>query len=59
MRYAVLGYASLFLVAVKCRRCGPFMDRAGAFEWQGQEERSVYFLFMYTTLPFACVCSFL
>ena len=21
-------------VAVECRRCGPFMDSVGAFEWQ-------------------------
>jgi hypothetical protein len=33
------------------------MGSAGAFEWQGQECRGVYFLFMFTTLPFACVCS--
>jgi hypothetical protein len=53
----MLTYSSLSLVVVECRRCGPFMDRAGAFEWERQECRGVYFLFMYTTLLFACVYS--
>ena len=53
----MLAYASRSLVAVECRRGGPFMARGGAFEWQGQEGRSVSFLFMDTTLPFACVYS--
>jgi hypothetical protein len=33
------------------------MGSAGTFEWQGQEGRSVSFLFMCLMLPFACVCS--
>lgn len=53
----MLAYASRSLVAVECRRGGPFMARGGAFEWQGQEGRGVSFLFMDTTLPFACVYS--
>ena len=46
-------------IALECRRCEPFMGSAGAFEWQGQSCHGVYFLFMFTTLPFACVCSLL
>jgi hypothetical protein len=51
----MLAYASRSLDAGECRRWGPFMARAGAFEWQGHEGHGVYFLFMATTLPFACV----
>jgi hypothetical protein len=47
--------ASPSLVAVECKRYGPFMGRAGAFEWSGHAGRGVDFLFMGTPLPFACV----
>jgi hypothetical protein len=34
------------------------MGRAEAFEWEEHASRGVYFLFMFTTLPFACVYSY-
>jgi hypothetical protein len=55
MMHAMLSYAAPSLVVVECRRCGLFMGSAGVFEWQGQECRGVYFLFMRPTLPFARV----